>query len=317
MLAPFAIVDYIRGHHALGIAVGGLTLVMVVVAWRIWRVERPYSLITLLVGMGFANIAVAVAAVELQSQGMYWGFAAAGANSFVLGPLLGLIYSFTLGISILIGASAWADTSELVRFGASFTLLAIFIYIFSLRVQQKQRELHRLSLTDPLTGLGNRRSLEIAMRRELARAERFGYTASLIAIDLDHFKRINDTLGHAAGDRFLIDFAHMLQHRVRQTDEAFRIGGEEFLVLAPATTAMGAFELAEELRDQTQSVPLAEQPGQTFSAGVSELQADDTGASWLQRADQAMYRAKQSGRNRVMVGLTPEDQKRAAAGTSG
>lgn len=209
ILAPFAIRHALRGDRLTFALVGGLIPVMAATAWQIWRDPDSFSPGSLLAGMVLCNVVVTVAGLRLQSEGMYRGFATIGANSFLLGPRLGLVYSACLGIAMVTTATRWAESSELLRFAAGFTLLVVMVYLFSSRVGRKQDELARLFLTDSLTGVGNRRSLNVALAQELTKARR--YMASLIAIDLDHFKTINDAHGHATGDHFLLEFARMVE----------------------------------------------------------------------------------------------------------
>ncbi|GAB4349720.1 MAG: hypothetical protein Kow006_11750 [Gammaproteobacteria bacterium] len=308
ILTPFAILHGLRGDRLLLTAVGGLTLVMAVTAWQLWVTRTPVSLKSLMIGMVICNLAVFLAGLRFHSEGMYWAFAAVSANSFLLGPGTGLLYSASLGIAMSLSALSWAATSEVIRFVASYTLLTAMVYLFSHRVRLNEERFERLACTDPLTGIGNRRLLESALEQELAKARRLGYMASLIAIDLDHFKEINDRHGHAVGDRFLQEFAAMIRRRLRKSDSLFRVGGEEFLVLAPGTSSMGAFELAESLRMEMPATSLAGLSGNTFSAGVSELHESDTPDSWLIRADKALYRAKENGRDRVVLNIEPPSE---------
>lgn len=307
IIAPFAVTHALQGEWLLLASTGGFTLVLIVLAWQVWQPDGQIAPNTILAGVALANASTVIAAIHVPGGGIYWSFAATGGNGFVLGPRVGLVFNSLLGLAMLGTVYTSAETGELVRFGASFALLSSFVYIFSMRVEQKQHELQRLAQIDPLTGVGNRRSLEKVLRSELAKAHRYGYTASLIAIDLDHFKGINDVHGHAVGDRFLTEFAHMVEQRVRDSDLVFRMGGEEFLILAPATGATGAYELAENLRANMPNSYLASLTGHTLSAGISELQPEDTADSWLKRADQALYRAKERGRNQVISDAASDD----------
>jgi len=172
-------------------------------------------------------------------------------------------------------------------------------------------ELHSLSLTDALTGIGNRRALDQAVRVELARARRHGAALSVAIIDVDHFKRINDTLGHAAGDRVLAALAHRLRVSARRSDPVFRYGGEEFAVVLFATPLAGAARLAERVRAEIAARPLRTEGHQvalTVSVGVAELigEDDEEGLALFARADAALYRAKREGRNRVKTGEQDE-----------
>ncbi|WP_280552778.1 sensor domain-containing diguanylate cyclase [Halomonas sp. 25-S5] len=165
-----------------------------------------------------------------------------------------------------------------------------------------EHALEQLAQHDPLTGAANRRHFFERAAEELARARRHGDALSLVMLDLDHFKRINDHWGHATGDRVLQAFAAGVRSLLRREDLFGRIGGEEFVVLLPATGLEGALPLAERLRRQTEGLDLeenGERVSVTTSAGVATLGAGDASTdALLQRADEALYAAKRAGRNR-------------------
>jgi two-component system, cell cycle response regulator len=168
----------------------------------------------------------------------------------------------------------------------------------------KQREVRIVadSLTDTLTGVGNRRRLEQALAVEIARARRHGAPLSAIMADIDHFKRVNDEHGHAAGDKVLAHFGGLLRSQVRPADIAARFGGEEFVLLLPHTNLAHAASMAERIRGAFADEvidPLAAPV--TSSFGVAQLSAQDDGESLLGRMDAALYRAKEGGRNRVVT----------------
>jgi diguanylate cyclase (GGDEF)-like protein len=163
--------------------------------------------------------------------------------------------------------------------------------------------------TDFLTHLANRRALDERVAAELARAQRYGNMFSLILFDIDHFKRVNDAHGHLVGDRVLQVVAHVLEITVRQTDVAGRFGGEEFMVILPETKLPRARLVAEKIRSAVESAGLKHEQTTvrvTVSAGVGEVAAQgDTQESLIARTDAALYRAKQSGRNRIEIAETP------------
>jgi diguanylate cyclase (GGDEF)-like protein len=161
-----------------------------------------------------------------------------------------------------------------------------------------REELHRISITDPLTGLLNRRTLGDRLEAETERARRYDRTLSVLVIDIDHFKKINDTQGHEGGDRALVELANIIRNDVRQTDVVARLGGEEFVVLAPETPMEGALLLAERLRAGIE-LRLAF----TVSIGVASTQHPDgkMASALLKLADEALYRAKHAGRNCVIA----------------
>ena len=170
-----------------------------------------------------------------------------------------------------------------------------------------EQELERMATHDPLTGLYNRRELERQFKEELARARRYGRPLSLLWLDLDHFKTINDDYGHLAGDEVLRELSRLLQTHVRAVDYAARYGGEELLIVLPELDQSGALEMAERLRGLVEStrirVSSGEQLGVTVSIGVASYPLDgETADQLFSKADEAMYQAKQSGRNRVYSG---------------
>nr|WP_068429595.1 GGDEF domain-containing protein [Magnetospirillum sp. XM-1]CUW37765.1 conserved protein of unknown function \ len=167
-------------------------------------------------------------------------------------------------------------------------------------------ELEELASRDSLTGVANRRHFEHLAGLELDHARRMGRSFALLALDIDHFKRINDTWGHAAGDEALKAFTNACRVGLREYDILGRVGGEEFAVALPNTGLDGARVIAERLRAAVAELLVHPAKGQFFdltvSIGVAQLRETDTNvASLLQRADQALYRAKHGGRNRVVT----------------
>ena len=173
------------------------------------------------------------------------------------------------------------------------------------QVEEQQVALERLATTDVLTGLSNRRVVLAALEHELAQARRHGLAPALVILDLDHFKQINDTRGHGAGDQVLSQLGGLIARTLRQTDRAGRYGGEEFLLVLPCTDLAGAVELAEKLRraiaDEAVAIGAGASLNVTASFGVAVAEAAEDADALLARADAALYAAKHSGRNRVVT----------------
>lgn len=169
-----------------------------------------------------------------------------------------------------------------------------------------EQELRRMATTDPLTGLWNRRRFMELSEGELSRMRRYGRPVSVLMLDIDHFKAINDTHGHAAGDEALCLLADLCRSALRETDHLGRLGGEEFAVLLPETALDEAADVAERLRRRLAASAFPLSCGVTLrmtaSIGVASCAADDTAIDRaLGRADHALYRAKNSGRNQVVT----------------
>lgn len=155
---------------------------------------------------------------------------------------------------------------------------------------------------DPLTGLGNRLAMQMALEKDLARTRRHKAPLSVLMIDIDHFKSINDTYGHTIGDHVIAAVAQTLEHTIRDADNAFRYGGEEFLVILDDSDLDGALCAAERIRHNidTMTLPAIGKSGRsvTVSVGCATLHEADSIDSFIERADQALYKAKAEGRNR-------------------
>ncbi|MBN2808535.1 MAG: GGDEF domain-containing protein [Deltaproteobacteria bacterium] len=184
------------------------------------------------------------------------------------------------------------------EFSESFNSMVILL-------DQSMRKLELIAHTDPLTGSNNRGYFMERLGTELDRTKRYGSIFCIVMLDLDHFKSVNDKLGHAAGDEALRSLCRVINSSgLRSADFFGRIGGEEFAIVLPETKIKGGIEVAERVRINMENTAVIHENNEFFitaSLGVSEYRAGDTRESLLNRADQAMYRAKETGRNRVCV----------------
>jgi diguanylate cyclase (GGDEF)-like protein len=170
-------------------------------------------------------------------------------------------------------------------------------------LQEALARIQELATRDPLTGLLNRRAMGELMAQEAARAQRLGTPFSVVLFDLDHFKLVNDRLGHVAGDEVLRSFAQVAMGRVRKTDALARWGGEEFLLMLPDTSPACALTVVARVREGLVALPahIGLPGGVRFSAGVAACGAPEDVQPALERADEALYRAKAAGRDRCLV----------------
>lgn len=181
--------------------------------------------------------------------------------------------------------------------------------LYPLRNALMYRNAIQAAMRDPLTGVNNRAAFDVAIRREVELAHRHGYAMSLIALDIDYFKRVNDSYGHAVGDSAIRAVAEAIAACTRGTDMVFRYGGEEFMVLLSNTNHEGAMCLAERIRVHVQRTPYTMQNLSvllTVSQGVACLGADQDARSLFAQADHALYAAKHGGRNCVRFAAATE-----------
>jgi diguanylate cyclase (GGDEF)-like protein len=195
-------------------------------------------------------------------------------------------------------------SATVITIGLLLCILYFMTWKLVVRLDEVQKRLKHIAVTDELTGLKNRRYIVEQLDKEYQRAVRSGEPLSLIILDIDHFKRVNDTYGHAVGDAVLKAVAVEMQASLRTYDLLGRIGGEEFLIASPGSVLDEAAGLAERILEKirTTAVSGSQKMAVTMSAGVTSLGDQDAKAdALLARADAALYMAKQAGRDRVIV----------------
>lgn len=167
---------------------------------------------------------------------------------------------------------------------------------------EKEAQLRRLATTDMLTELSNRSRFNTVLKSELSRQQRYARPFSLIMLDIDYFKNINDSYGHDVGDQVLVELAHLLKSNLRKADCCARWGGEEFVLLAPETSLDQAVRLADKIRAEIKHATFPMQGGVTASFGVVEVHSQESFKSVMKRVDSALYLAKDKGRDQVSTG---------------
>jgi diguanylate cyclase (GGDEF)-like protein len=212
---------------------------------------------------------------------------------------VGIALVSALAVAPLILARADSMTAFAIAFSLGLTWLVSAWLVFA--VAEQARRLRGMAITDPLTGVYNRRYLELRARKSLDLWARYGQPESLLIIDIDHFKRINDEFGHATGDRALKGLVDLLGRRVRKVDTLCRFGGEEFVLLLSQADAALAEKVANELREVVASTDILPGIGLTISIGVCDIVQAESVEHWIELADTALYQAKRNGRNRVEV----------------
>lgn len=277
------------------------TFFTVWLSWRHGSSQLAMQLLALLYGVGAIIIAF-----KLQPYGLYWFYCLILFNFFILSPIQSTLATlcalvFLCGYGLAQPGSIFSNLQQLLTFTATALISSLFAFIFSWRTAQQRLLLQELAGVDPLTGLGNRRSLTKEMAIAVADHQRHGQSFGLLLMDLDNFKKINDLYGHAEGDRVLAEFSDLICKVSRRSDRAFRLGGEEFVLLMHSIDHEGMLNavanilkfIADNLRSGGEPV--------TVSIGGALLQRSDDAGSWLHKADICMYQAKQQGRNQSVI----------------
>jgi diguanylate cyclase (GGDEF)-like protein len=307
---PFAIIrlmnqEWLIGLLDLAIVAGFATLGMFVLRSR--RVRMASVSITLLCLGGYLGTLYLMG-----PQQLLWAYPALVVAYYLMKPEEAVAVSV---LTVLASAPALFSTMDVFRAGTAIITMgmtSVFAYAFASLTRSQRRQLMNLATCDPLTGTGNRRALDQKLSEVIAAHERTSTPASLIILDLDHFKSINDDFGHGVGDQILVRLTEIINLRIRLTDSLYRIGGEEFVIVVDGQDIDRSSRLAEQLRTLVEANELAKDREVTISLGVAELISGENAEEWLRRADTALYEAKRAGRNLTRVAHSSEKVRKLA-----
>ncbi len=292
---PFAVLRYMQGQWATAIIdtiiVGGF-LVLGVYVYRTRRVRVASVAISVLCISGV------IATVYLNGpHQIYWAYPALMAVFYLIRPRVAAGMAAFMGLALLPALLPLTDTHITTTIIITILVTSAFAFAFSLITNRQREELLHLATKDSLTGAGNRRALDSKLGELVHTFKRNDEPSSIILLDLDHFKNVNDVYGHAVGDQILKSLTEIINLRIRVTDSLYRIGGEEFVVVLDGQDLHRAAHLAEQLRTLVDANELVPDQSVTISLGVAELKDGESPNDWLHRADEALYRAKDAGRN--------------------
>ncbi len=299
-LLPFSINHFVQGRPAMATGVLSGVLILGVDALAIYlKKSPPIPLIWLLV----PTVAAMALSLEAHSfTGVLWCYPEVLLFTFALSRRMAHLCTILLLLIISALVYHYIGLAYTIRFSVTLALTIVLANMIRRIIEDLHRRLIDQAIVDPLTGVFNRRHMERCVGDAIERQRRSSAPASLLLIDVDDFKRINDQFGHAMGDSVLKGIVALVGKRSRKLDLLFRIGGEEFMLLLPDTQEAAAAVVAEQLRASIAESPLLDGLRLTVSLGVSELQPGDSLDSWMKHADDALYAAKKAGRNRVVRG---------------
>ncbi|MBA6389989.1 GGDEF domain-containing protein [Colwellia sp. BRX10-3] len=309
-ISPFVYLRWLDGDMLMAF-IDGTLVVVTATFFTFVYITRQVDTAKLVLSSFFAVAIVSIVAIRGQSH-LFWLYPCMIAFYYILPARPAGIICFIA--IMLIALILWPVTSTLEFLTITLTLFltALFAYVIFNNYSKTNSKLALLASIDPLTSSGNRRALDLKLEKILADQNRESSKVSLLLLDLDHFKKINDNYGHANGDIVLVELVELIQKSSRALDALYRYGGEEFIILPLKVDLVEATKVAEKLRALIAKTTFADDISVTVSIGVAQYRAAESAEAWISRADAALYLAKDSGRNRV-VAETEVTEKAIAA----
>jgi diguanylate cyclase (GGDEF)-like protein len=301
-ILPFVFIRIDGGDYLLALWNGVLTSTMAFLFVYVYR-TRKVKIAGVFLSMAFLTGSVITTHLKGVGQ-IYWAFPAFVATFYMMNPrgaLLMCVIALVLIIPVLIPV---LDSITTIIACVSLLLNIVFAFVFALMTSNQRKKLTVLSTTDPLTGAFNRRVMNDRLASIYGIFQRSSLASTLLIIDIDHFKSVNDTHGHYVGDQILIKLTKALSDNIRMSDTLYRYGGEEFVIIAENTDLPAGTVLAEKLRKLIENSMMHQDIEVTVSIGVAQLESGETKQQWVSRADQFLLQAKRDGRNQTCMSET-------------
>jgi len=251
-------------------------------------------------GIGISIICIAGVISTVYISGphqVYWAYPVLVAIFYLVRPLEAITFTLVTVAALIPSLLGDTDSHSTLTILVTIVVMSSFAFAFSLVTNRQREKLIQLATKDPLTGAGNRRHLDNKLNEIVNDYQRTATSAAMLLLDLDHLKKVNDSHGHVVGDQILKRITEIINIRIRVTDNLYRIGGDEFVVILEGQTIDHAAHLAEQLRTLVEANELIAGQPVTVSVGIAELKANESAEDWLHRADEALYGAKRDGRN--------------------
>ena len=298
LLLPFSANNLYQGRLVSGFFSALVLFIFLIDALAIHKGKNPpipTSLISIPIIVG-----IGVTVKDLGFVVAVWIYPAIILFYFIMPRKTANIISVITAVTVTLSAYYYAIPIQLTsRILASSLLTILFINILFSVINQLHDRLQKAAIIDELTGAYNRRHMNSMLNDAINYKKRYGTTYSLLSLDIDHFKLINDEYGHSVGDKVLVKFTDLLNGILRNVDIVFRVGGEEFNILLPEADQQQAVTVAEKIREKIYSQLTLDNKKITVSIGVGELKQNESMDEFLKRCDKALYLAKGQGRNVV------------------
>jgi diguanylate cyclase (GGDEF)-like protein len=294
---PFAIIRFMNGDYRMALLDAVLVMLLGSLSFFLYKSHRVR-----VISLALALIAIAGMLATIYLKGasqVYWIYPVLVGVFFLVERREALIASILAVAALIPFLATEFSAFALTRILITISVTCSLAYAFATITRGQRDELMNLATRDPLTGVGNRRAMQQKLDEVIASRSRNNRNCCLLMLDLDHFKKVNDLHGHAKGDEILIKLTEIIEIRIRATDNIYRIGGEEFVIVIEDQNLENASRLAEQLRTIVEANELAPESSVTISIGVAQHVRGESVESWMNRADNALYAAKDSGRNQT------------------
>lgn len=299
VVAGFVFYRYFTGD-TVGAMINAVIVAMLVAVLLMGRVGRLRP--TALILFGFIiSLSCLLSAMLVSPNGLLWTFLVLWINFLVLPRAVAIACNLIITLTLTASFNLFDSLLHQISWATVAVLISGFGLVFTNQLREQRRMLSELATLDPLTGAGNRRLMQHDLEKAVAERRRSRRSATLMVLDLDHFKRINDEHGHEAGDRVLKQFVDILREALRTEDGLYRLGGEEFVIFLREMDAGSAQASLDELHRRLSGKVNGPDGPLRFSAGAAVLRDGENWSRWLARADQALYEAKRAGRDRLII----------------
>ncbi|WP_150911999.1 GGDEF domain-containing protein [Marinobacter halotolerans] len=297
-ITPFAVMRFLQGNVLAGAVDLAILLSIfggMVYAWVTGDTGRSGLFMAVICAGG----AVAVGAI-VGEPGLFWIYPVLVTSFFLTESRYAIAINIAGVMGLMVHGVAFSSSVQMWTFATTAVVVSCCAYAFAHRNENQRERLEHLATVDPLTGVKNRRSMDQELAVAVSVYARNGISQGLVLLDIDHFKKVNDVYGHSVGDEVLKELVSLVQQNIRRSDQVFRFGGEEFVLLMPGVDEVGLRAVMHNLQEIIRR--FLKHPGGSVTAsfGVAVLRADESPEDWFSRADAALYTAKESGRDQVV-----------------
>lgn len=299
-IIPFAILNFSEGNMLIASLISIICFVLTYININISRKKEYNHYLVFVILLPIVYFLLYQNIVVKGFIGVLWCFPTIVIFNFILSQRLAVIANALILLTITPTMLDQFEISLMVRIYTCLIIVGALANLFVHIISEQQSNLHKLIITDPLTGLLNRLTLEDELTLAIEQHARVQTKMTLVSLDIDHFKLINDTHGHDVGDQVLIQISTLLKQHSRLVDKVYRLGGEEFLILLFNTDLQAAHSFATSIQNLLRKHNFDHQLNPTLSIGLAEVDDEKTWEEWLKHADKNLYVAKDEGRNTII-----------------